>query len=131
KCSKLFTMSPISEQTNPLRKREWPKTLLTSIVLPIIVTCLTQFVLQPYAQQYWQPPKIKILGALPLNLVERSSPESPVKFRRHTLAFILKIENTSPTPALVHAGLIDGCVKMDEHPAAAELSVPSTYRVSF
>jgi hypothetical protein len=97
----------------------------------MVLTIITLFILQPYAQKYWQRPSIKIIGALPLHIFEQSSPQSPVKFHHHALAFILKVENDSPTPALIHAGLIDGCVKMNEYPEAAEISLPPERRVSF
>jgi hypothetical protein len=122
-------MSSSAEQPSLQSKREWPKTLLTSVVLPITLTSLTLFILQPIAERYAQRPDIKVLGALPLDLVEASQGGSPDNYH-HRLALILKVENTSPTSAFIHTVQIDGCVKMDDHPDEAEMGVPREQRVS-
>jgi hypothetical protein len=122
-------MSSSAEQPSQQPKREWPKILVTSVLLPITLTSLTLFFLQPIAERHAKRPDIKVLGALPLALLEASPGESPAKYR-HRLAFILKVENTSPTPTLIHTVLIDGCVKMDHFPNEAEMSIPREHHVS-
>lgn len=85
------------------------------------------FILIYYLRPTIENPKLKILGALPVALVEQGGLTDNGKFHGHRLGLILKIENTSPAAAIVTAAVIQGCVLMD--PFAVEASLPEKDRL--
>jgi hypothetical protein len=126
-------MSVIPEQSNREHKRDWPKTLLTSVLLPIALTILTLFVLQPLAERYWQRPSLDVLGVQPIHFYEEDKnlpPEikSPPKFYHHRLVLLFKVHNSSSTPTVIHTALIEGCVRLD-NPLVAEPSLPQKEQI--
>ena len=106
------------------------KFLLTSVLTPIVVTILT-FVIINFIRPWADRPNVKILGALPVHLAEQLFDRAAgVKFAFHRFAIILKVHNDSPSPAVAHLGIIDGCVSMSDNPWAAEINVPTKERQS-
>ena len=80
-----------------------------------------------YLRPTIESPKLNVLGVLPVALVEEGSLPDGNRMQAHGLGLILKIENNSPTPAIVAMSVIQGCVLMD--PFAVELSVPEKERL--
>ncbi len=107
------------------------KFLLKSILTPIVVTTIATFFILYFIRPWADRPDVKILGALPVHLVEQLfDRDAGVKFSFHRFAIILKVHNDSPFPAVAHVGIIDGCVSMSDNPHAAEQNVPPEQRQS-
>jgi hypothetical protein len=85
------------------------------------------FMLIYYLQPGIESPKLSVLGLLPIALVEEGRLADNGKLQDHRLGLILKIENNSPTPAIVATAVIQGCVLMD--PFAVEVSLPENERL--
>jgi len=108
------------------------KFFLKSLLTPIVVTIFTTYLILHYIRPWADRPNVKILGALPVHLVEQLfDRDAGVKFAFHRFAIILNVHNDSPFPAVAHVGIIDGCVSMSDNPYAAETNVPPEQRQSF
>jgi hypothetical protein len=97
------------------------KPSVNTLLLGVIAALITNFLIR-----LWEKPDINIVGVLPVHLVESSPPDS-VKFRRHRLALIFKIENSSKTPDMAHMAMFDGCAPID--PRVAEVNLPPEERI--
>jgi hypothetical protein len=80
-----------------------------------------------YLRPTIESPKLNVLGVLPVALAEEGNLPDGNRMPAHGLGLILKIENNSPTPAIVAISVIRGCVLMD--PFAVELSLPEKERL--
>jgi hypothetical protein len=115
--------------------KRWAAAISTHILLPALVAFITGFFIQPWATQYWSMPRIKVLGVLPIRLIETQ--EGRIPFGLERLGLILKIHNPSPSAGIViPVATTEGCVKiMSENTSsleqAAEMSLPPDERVAF
>jgi len=105
----------------------WPS------LISLVVSFITAFFIQPWATHFWNSPRIKILGVLPMHLIEPQEDNKPI----HRLGLIFKVQNPSPSTGIVHpVATIDGCVKIFRgHDTTslfqtAEMSLPPDERVS-
>jgi hypothetical protein len=87
-------------------------TIVTSAIIAIITITI---------QGAHEKPDIRILGALPIHFYEELSINDH-KYTIHKLAFILKVENKSPTDTIALAALIEGYIHLD--PMIGELYLP-------
>lgn len=95
--------------------------------LTVGVAIFIIYIIEPWGHR----PNVSILGVLPIHLLELSERDSAYKYSRHKFALIFKVHNSSPSAAIIHMAMIEGCVKMDRVPTAAEFNLPPEKRVSF
>jgi hypothetical protein len=95
---------------------------LVSIIVAIITTLITI-----YIQNIFDRPNINILGAMPIHLYGPLLGPDDSKFRSHKLALIVKVDNSSPTPTMVHMALVEGCVRIP--PLVAESHLPKNMQL--
>jgi hypothetical protein len=102
------------------KEKSFFREIIVPVIVAIAVSAITTLITM-YAQNEYERPKLKVLGAMPLHLYSVLKGPSGVDFRVHKLALILKIENSSPTPAMVHMAMLEGCVKIPPEVADSHL----------
>jgi hypothetical protein len=96
-------------------------TIIASAITAYVTTCTTI-----HLETKHERPDIKILGAMPIHLYGSHSGPDKTKFRIHKLAFIFKLENSSPTYTIVHMAMFEGCIPLP--PSVAESHLPKSQR---
>ncbi len=113
-------------------KRIWRPTrgvIIFSFIIPALVAVLVAYVTTDITfdrQNEYEQPKLKVLGVMPIHLYDETELVDTT-FRFHKLALILKIENLSPTPAIVHTAIFQGCAEID--PFVADMHMPEKERL--
>ncbi len=98
---------------------------LSGFLLPICISAVVAFLVQPLAKRYWERPDIIVEGVLPINLHEEET-RGGVNSRSDSLGLIFRLRNDSPSQGIVSLALIDGCAKIS--PFAADGSLPQELR---
>lgn len=88
---------------------------------------IASLILIYYLRPPIESPKLNVLGVLPVVLVEEAKVRDGRRIPDHRLGLILKVENKSPTAAIVAMAVIQGCVQMD--PFAVEASLPENQKL--
>ena len=102
------------------------KVILFSILVPIFVAALTTLI-TIYLEREFNRPDIKILGVMPVHLYSSLKGPGKTEFPIHKLAFIFKVENSSPTSSIAHMAMFEGCIPLG--PSIAEYHLPEDQRV--
>lgn len=100
--------------------------IIWSASVPIVLSLITTLITYQ-CQRIHERPDIEILGAMPVHLYGSLQGPDKIKFPIHKLAFIFKVENSSPTSAILQMAMIEGCTPLS--PMEAEMSLPSKDRL--
>jgi hypothetical protein len=98
---------------------------LLAIVGAIIVPAITAYVttlITIHLETQHERPDIKIIGAMPIHLYGSLLGPDETKFRTHRLAFIFKLQNSSPTSTILHMAMFEGCTPIPPIVAESHIS---------